>query len=148
MWATPTEIVVKVLLMWVIYGAKHWPADDQRYIDNCLIKLAGFIQDNHARDDIMFFPAWFLVIMSEKRKISFIPYVRKDDNPPNLPQIVHLLISNSINSSFRKHIIDVLRRRKSKKYSSIGSLYIFQYVYILKVYIKNNRVIFEFKCDF
>lgn len=60
------------------------------YINQCLPKLKRFIENHHARDEIMFWPD--LASSHYARKTldwlieQNIPFVPKKDNPPNIPQ--------------------------------------------------------------
>lgn len=64
--------------------------DSQRYIQNCLTKLADFLHEHHAEDDIMFWPdlasCHYARDTQNWLNAQNIPFVPKNDNPPNLPQ--------------------------------------------------------------
>ncbi|XP_031621019.1 uncharacterized protein LOC116339337 [Contarinia nasturtii] len=60
------------------------------YIDQCLPKLKQFIENHHARDEIMFWPN---LASSHYAKETLnwlteqnIPFVPEEDNPPDIPQ--------------------------------------------------------------
>lgn len=60
------------------------------YINNCLRKLLQFIEQHHAGDNIMFWPdlasCHYARDTQNWLREHNIPYVPKNDNPPNLPQ--------------------------------------------------------------
>lgn len=60
------------------------------YIDQCLPKLKRFIENYHARDEIMFWPDLASSHYAKKTldwlTSQNIPFVPKKDNPPNIPQ--------------------------------------------------------------
>ncbi|XP_031634119.1 uncharacterized protein LOC116347595 [Contarinia nasturtii] len=60
------------------------------YISQCLPKLKQFIENHHARDEIMFWPN-LASSHYAKKTLNWlteqnIPFVPKEDNPPNIPQ--------------------------------------------------------------
>lgn len=64
--------------------------DSDTYIKECLPKLKRFVENKHARDQIMFWPDLASCHYGKKtldwlrqQKIQFVP---KKDNPPNVPQ--------------------------------------------------------------
>lgn len=64
--------------------------NSESYIRNCLTKLINFIHQNHAQDDIMFWPDLASCHYARETQnwlnAHNIPFVPKNDNPPNLPQ--------------------------------------------------------------
>lgn len=64
--------------------------NSQRYIQNCLTKLADFIHEYHAEDNIMFWPDLASCHYARESQnwlnAHNIPFVPRNDNPPNLPQ--------------------------------------------------------------
>jgi transposase len=64
--------------------------NSQSYIDSCLSKLLQFVREHHANDDIMFWPDLASCHYSRDTqnwlRQHHIPFLPKNDNPPNLPQ--------------------------------------------------------------
>ncbi|KAJ8953384.1 hypothetical protein NQ318_023501 [Aromia moschata] len=64
--------------------------NSQGYIENCLSKLLQFVQEHHVEDDIMFWPDLASCHYSRDTQNWLhqhrIPFVPKNENPPNLPQ--------------------------------------------------------------
>ncbi|XP_017462431.1 PREDICTED: uncharacterized protein LOC108355809, partial [Rhagoletis zephyria] len=60
------------------------------YINQCLTKLKRFIENNHARDKIMFWPDLASSHYAKKTldwlTENNIPFVPKKDHPPNIPK--------------------------------------------------------------
>lgn len=65
--------------------------NSQSYINNCLSKLLRFINEHHAEDNIMFWPdlasCHYSGVTQNWLRQHHIPFVPKNDNPPNLPQV-------------------------------------------------------------
>lgn len=70
--------------------AKAKAINSDIYIGECLSKLNKFIANNHARDEIMFWPDLASSHYASKTldwlKEQNIPFVPKDDNAQNVPQ--------------------------------------------------------------
>lgn len=64
--------------------------DAERYINNCLNKLVDFVHQHHVGDDIMFWPdlasCHYARATQNYLHQNNIPFVPRQDNPPNLPQ--------------------------------------------------------------
>lgn len=64
--------------------------DSERYINSCLTKLVDFVHEHHVGDDIMFWPDLASCHYARETqnwlRQNNIPFVPKNDNPPNLPQ--------------------------------------------------------------
>lgn len=64
--------------------------DSERYINNCLTKLVDFVHEQHAEDDIIFWPDLASCHYARNTQNwlhqNNIPFIPKNDNPPNLPQ--------------------------------------------------------------
>ncbi|CAH1104565.1 unnamed protein product [Psylliodes chrysocephalus] len=97
----PKAKFAKKLLVWIALsenglsrpyvGHVRGPAVDQNtYIQNCLPKLVNFIKEHHANDNIMFCPdlasAHYARATCEWLEAQNVPFVPKQDNPPNVPQ--------------------------------------------------------------
>lgn len=89
------------VLMWIAISSKGFSQpyfrpfgglaiNSDSYIGQCLPKLKQFIADNHAQDEIMFWPDLASCHYSKKTQDWLteqkIPFVPKKDNPPNVPQ--------------------------------------------------------------
>ncbi|CAH1107929.1 unnamed protein product [Psylliodes chrysocephalus] len=64
--------------------------DDNIYTQNCLPKLLDFINLYHANDEIMCWPdlasCHYVHATRQWLEVNHIPFVPREDNPPNVPQ--------------------------------------------------------------
>lgn len=103
--------------------------DSQRYIDNCLTKLINFIEEEHDGEDIMFWPDLASCHYARQTQNWLVdhnvPFVPRNDNPPNLPQARPIedfwaLLSRKVyNGGWEAQNEDELRRRIYRKVREI-----------------------------
>jgi hypothetical protein len=97
----PVAKFPKKVMVWIAMSSKGFSepyivpsgnaVNAKTYIDNCLTRLKDFIDKYHSDENYVFWPdlasSHYARITTQVMDSVGIKYVRKDENPPNVPQL-------------------------------------------------------------